>query len=332
MSSSLDDLDISPFDSEGLQYIWNASSIITAETCLRKYQYEVLEGWENPRKSVHLLFGGWYAQALERYYLLCAEGMSSNDALCEVVHDTLKATWFYEDIQTDLPDNLQDLPADIKKDLLDKRINPPKVGRPWQSDHNTKTRETLIRSIVWYVDHFEGEGITTVILAGGKPAVELRFSIDLDNGLLLIGKLDRLVNYGDEIYVMDQKTTGATITQRYFEGWSPDTQMSAYTFAGQALYKLPIKGVILDAAQIAVGFTRFERGFIFRSAAQLDEWYASALYHIEAARAATALGRFPMNHASCGNYVGCEFRAVCSRSPEVRGQFLKGDFVRKERQ
>ena len=181
------------------------------------------------------------------------------------------------------------------------------------------------------MDQFEDDALKTITLADGSPAVELMFTLDLGNGLVLRGKLDRLVDYAGDTYVLDQKTTGTTITPRYFEGWSPDTQMSAYTFAGQALYKLPIKGVILDAAQIAVGFTRFERGFVFRSSAQLEEWYKSALYHIEAARSATREGYFPQRFSSCGNFGGCEFRGVCSRSPEVREQFLKADFVKEER-
>ena len=33
-----------------------------------------------------------------------------------------------------------------------------------------------------------------------------------------------------------------------------------------------------------------------------------------------------MNPSSCGNYGGCEFRHICSKSPQVREMFLKGDF------
>jgi len=281
----------------------------------------VIEGWTARRKNVHLLFGGWYATALERYYRACAEGMESNDALCLVVRLALMSTRELEH-----KDGSWHL-ADVK--FEDDSYTG--AWRPWASDNNIKTRETLIRSIVWYVDQFEEDNFETVTLANGKPAVELTFTLDLDNGLVLVGKLDRLVKYGDDIYVMDQKTTRSTITQRYFEGWSPDTQMSAYTFAGQALYKLPVKGVILDAAQIAVGFTRFERGFVFRSKAQLEEWYESSLYHINAAREATASNRFPMNRSSCSHFGGCEFRHICSRSPEVREQFLKGDFQKEDR-
>ena len=311
--------DYDSFDSDGLQFAWSAHSIGLAETCLYKYFLVKIEGWRPVRKSVHLLFGGWYATAIEHYYRARFEGMSSNDALCAVVRETLITTRELEH-------------KDGTWHLDDKRYQgDPYTGawRPWQSDHNTKTRETLIRSIVWYVDQFEDDALKTITLADGSPAVELMFTLDLGNDLILRGKLDRLVDYAGDTYVLDQKTTGTTITPRYFEGWSPDTQMSTYTFAGQALYKLPIKGVILDAAQIAVGFTRFERGFVFRSSSQLEEWYKSALYHIEAARSATREGYFPQRFSSCGNFGGCEFRSVCSRSPEVREQFLKADFVKE---
>lgn len=35
---------------------------------------------------------------------------------------------------------------------------------------------------------------------------------------------------------------------------------------------------------------------------------------------------FPMNLSACGNYGGCEFRALCSRTPSVREKFLVGDY------
>jgi hypothetical protein len=56
-----------------------------AETCLRKYYYKMIVGWQPERKSVHLLFGGWYASALESYHKYVADGMSQDEALAEVV-------------------------------------------------------------------------------------------------------------------------------------------------------------------------------------------------------------------------------------------------------
>ena len=205
-------------------------------------------------------------------------------------------------------------------------------GSAWVSDHNTKTRENLIRTIVWYLEQFgPDDAVSTLILSDGSAAVEHSFALPVDDGIIFAGHLDRMGIYSGDTYVQDQKTTGTTITQRYFEGFNPDTQMSMYTFAGKIIFGIPVKGVIIDAAQIAVGFSRFERGFTFRVDAQLNEWYDHTMYHIETARRATKENYFPMNRSSCGNYGGCEFRDICSRAPSVREQFLKGKFVKGAR-
>lgn len=298
------------FDTAGLQFAWDSTSIKLAETCLRKYQYKIYERWQPQRKSVHLLFGGWYATALEDFHKAVAEGVPYDDAVCDVVHEALIATWHHEEDEHGEP---------IEG-----------TGGPWVSDHNTKTRENLIRTIVWYLDQFRDDPCQTVVLSDGTAAVEHSFKLPVDNDIILCGHLDRLVDYSGKLYIQDQKTTGSTITARFFDGFSPDTQMSLYTFAGRAIFGLPVKGIMIDGAQIAVGFTRFERGFAFRDDAQLSEWYDEAMYTITRAREAAAAGHFPMNPSSCGNYGGCEFRHICSRSPAVRANFLAGDFTQGE--
>lgn len=290
------------FDQDGVQFAWDSTSIKIAEECLYKYKLKMLEGWTPHRLSVHLIFGQHYATALEHYHKLVASGTDPEDAIVAIVHEALINTWDRE------------------------------AGTPVEFDHNSKTRENLIRTIVWYLDQFgEDDSCQTVLLSTGAAAVEHSFRLPVDGDIVLSGHLDRLVEYQHRVYVQDQKTTGTTITPRYFEQWNPDTQMSLYTFAGQAIFDLPVKGVMIDAAQVAVGFTRFERGFTFRDDAQLEEWYDNAMFHIEAARKATREQHFPMNTSSCGNYGGCQFRHVCSKSPTVREQFLKADFVQGKR-
>lgn len=285
---------------DGLQFAWDATSIELAQTCLRKYYYSMIRGIRPKRESVHLLFGGIYASALENFYKYRAAGDSIEDALLRVVDEALVASWDFE------------------------------KGQPKHFDDTKKTRPNLIRTIVWYIDQFAEEtedGIRTYHLQNGKPAVELSFTLEANDEILLCGHLDRVVDMGGSLYVMDQKTTGGTVGTYYFEQFSPNNQMSLYSWAGQAILRSPVRGVIIDAAQIAVNFTRFERGITTRSKDQLDEWYESALYTIELARSATALQRFPMNLSACGNYGGCPFRELCSRSPKVRENFLKSDYV-----
>lgn len=301
----------SSFDANGLQFAWNSTSIKLVEECLYKYKLAMLDQWRSRDESVHLRFGGHYASALEQFYKHRALGASISEALLLIVKQAMIETWDYE--------------KDEDGNII------PESGAPWKSEHNLKTRETLIRSLIWYVEQFAEEPIKVMHLADGSPAVEYSFALPVDNGLIFAGHLDRLVDYTHNPYVMDQKTTGSTITPRFFEQFSPDTQMSMYTFAGKAVFNIPVKGVIIDAAQIAVGFTRLDRGFVTRTDSQLNEWYDGAMHHIELARNATRENHFPMNTSSCGNYGGCPFRKACSRSPEVREQFLKADFIQAPR-
>jgi len=281
-----------------------------AETCPRYYQYSIVESWEPALKSAHLTFGMHYATALEHFFKYRAEGESYDDATARVVHEALIDTWEYR---------------------LDAEGVPiPGTGAPWFSMHDTKSRENLIRSIIWYLDQFKDDNLITMELANGKAAVELSFTLSVDNDLLLCGHLDRVVLYGDDPYIMDQKTTGSTISPRFFDQFSPDSQMSLYTFCGRSILGNPVRGVVIDGAQIAVGFTRFERGFTFRTEAQLEEWYEGMLAQVATTQRYTQDGFFPMNPASCGNYGGCRYRSVCSKSPELREQFLRADFVKRK--
>lgn len=332
----------------GLQFAWDSTSITLASTCLRKYYYSAIEGWRARHKSPHLIFGGVYASALEHYYkLIIVDGKSKDEALRAVVREALVSTWEKYDetiseqqdaaVRIDNPTAGGDQPpiplpdnaiAQIAADDEQFRRN---GGRPWASTHAAKTRGALIRTIIWYIDHFEEDPIEVITLSNGKPAVEYSFSLAVDNGIVFSGHWDRLGLYSSRPYVVDQKTTGGTLSRHYFDQYKPDTQMSMYTFAGKAVLGEPIRGVIIDAAQIAVGFTRFERGETTRTEMEILEWYEGSMYTIEKARAATREEYFPMNTASCGNYGGCEFRRVCSTVPSLRANALQADFVRRDK-
>lgn len=311
---------------DGLQFAWDGTSLELAQTCLRKYYYAMIRGIKPRRESVHLLFGGLYASALEHFYKYRAQGHSIDEALREVIREALIASWSYEDCPSCAGSGLvttavecQDCAGFGHRSLGPKYFDDPK-----------KTRVNLIRTIVWYIEQFGDEsedGIKTYHLQSGKPAVELSFTLEMDDEILYCGHLDRVVEFGDSLYVMDQKTTGGTIGTYFFDQFSPNNQMSGYAWAGQAILHSPVRGVIIDGAQIAVNFTRFERGITTRTKDQLEEWYDSTLWTIKLTRQATALGQWPMNLSACGNYGGCPFRQLCSRSPSVRENYIKSEYV-----
>lgn len=316
---------------DGLQFAWNASSITTASECLYKYKLQILDGWASPHSSVHLIFGGHYATALENYHKHIALGKTWEEGLELVVHEALINSWvpehecsnckgsgYFEDTEgMEVPCPRCDAVGIIK-------------GHPQEFLDAAKTRENLIRSIVWYVDQYHDEAMK-ILEVNGAPAAELSFAFEVDDGIMFAGHLDNLVDYAGAPYVRDQKTTKSVLSDHYFDGYKPDIQFSMYTYAGKVVFNTPVKGVIIDAAQIMVGFTRFARGFTFRTDSELSEWYDSSMYTIEAARRATKENHFPRNPTSCGNYGGCPFRSACARSPEVREQFLKADFIKGRR-
>lgn len=290
------------FNEEGVQFAWDATSISNYAKCPRYYQLVNLEGWQPVEKSVHLLFGGWYAKALEDYFVLRAADWSHDDAIIEIVRRTLIATWDKE------------------------------TGKPWESLHNTKTRETLIRSIVWYFEEFGEDDPTQVVhLKDGTPAVELSFSIPLTDEIVYCGHIDRLVKFGEEVYAMDQKTSGATISKNFFNNFNPDYQMSGYTFAGRIMFEQKVSGVIIDAVQIAVGFSEYTRGFVHKPEPLLEEWREDVIALIERAQQDTARNSFTPNYTACDKYGGCQFRKVCSRIPEHRKRALDADFKQAPR-
>lgn len=290
---------------DGVQWAWDATSLDTAQACPRKYFYSLIRGIQPKENSVHLLFGGIYASALEHFYKHRAEGATVEDALRLVVREALAASW------------------DSEK------------GFPRSFDDPKKTRSALIRTIIWYIDQFAVEskdGLVTYHLQDGKPAVELSFTLEFTNDIVYCGHLDRVVSMGDELFVMDQKTTGGTVGPYYFNSFSPSNQMSGYAFAGQAILRSPVRGVIIDAAQIAINFTRFERGITSRSKDQLEEWFSSTVYSIEKLQELSRYAgeeeeKWPMNPTACGNYGGCKFRLLCARSPKVRENYIKSDYV-----
>jgi hypothetical protein len=282
----------------GEQFLWNASALKDWEKCPRYYQYRWIDRLTG-EESVHLTFGSHYAWALMRYWQLRAEGADREEARDAVVAALLKRTW-------------------------ERSNDPDEPGRPWTPDPAAKSykdRWTLIRTFVWYLDEFRDD--LPIYTVEDRPAVETQFRIAVDDGNAFVGTLDRVVLYDEHPWVMDQKTTGGYLSPQYFEHYHLDTQMSMYTWAGQAVFPDPVRGVIIDAVQIQAGGSIFGRGLTMRTKSQLEEWYDEAMGNIEAARHATRERKFPRNTQSCDKYGGCLYREICKAAPEVRKTIIK---------
>jgi hypothetical protein len=296
---------MSPFyENTQYQFAWNSSSLGAFKECARKYQYKYILGYQRKGEGLHIRFGSLFHEALERYDRLVVSGSEPASAILDTVRFLLNATW-------------------------DGRSEDD-AGAPWDSGDTKKNRETLVRSVVWYIEHYNPDPAKTFILATGEPAIELAFASELPfdtpvNGdpYLYTGHIDRMVTYGDDLFITDRKTTQAAIGGYYFDRFNPDNQMTGYIYTGKVTFKVPIAGVMLDVAQIQVGATNFARAFTSRTGAQVEEWLKDTQYYTELAVRYADAQYWPLNDKAC---MFCDFRQVCQADPAIRPNVLKTDY------
>lgn len=292
-------------DLAGLQLAWDSTSAGEFKRCPRAYQYAIVEGWTTTRMQVHLEFGILIHKGLEIYdHCAVFDGADHDTALDAVMAWAMVATW------------------------------DSALGRPWTTFHATKNRWTLLRTLVWYLDQFKDESSKVVVLANGKPAVELSFRYELDlaplddpsRPFIACGHMDRLVVMGDATYIRDVKTTEKDLSDEYFAQFTPDNQFSWYTMAGKVIYALPIRGIMVDAIQVGAGFNRFMRRMVPRSEDQIAEWYRGLRHMLRQAEVYARDQFWPQNEKAC---FACGFREICSKSPGARQQWLQSMFKRR---
>lgn len=286
-----------------LQLAWDSTSMGALKSCPRLYELSIIQGWAPRSESVHLTFGLHYHSALEAYDHVRAAGGDHESGCREAVLTALKGTWT--------------------------------AGRPWASDDKYKNRETLVRTVVWYLDQFASDPFQTVILANGQPAVELSFRLNsgfhatTGEEFLICGHLDRMATHEGQTYIMDRKTSKSQIDSDFFRKFTPDNQFTTYTLAGTIVWALPVAGIMVDGAQVAVTFSRFQRGLVQRHPTQLQEWYHDWSLWVGQANTFAQMGYWPQNDKFCSMYGGCAFRGICSKPPSVRDQWLKADFTKR---
>lgn len=343
-----------------LQIAWDSVSLGALKACPRYYQLTILEGWRGKTQSHHLRYGQLYHRALEVYDHKIAEGMEHESAVRFCLRDLAEGCQDWEPFDVVQVDErhvygethdgarlryskITFQGEDTEKLAVDKLIGwwDPSAGlSEKKAKENTKTIPALFRTVIWYLEQFgPNDASKTVILSNGKPAVELsfryEFGLTLSTGeeALHSGHLDRLVELSGDRYVADRKTTQTTINGNsswgYFAKYSPDNQMTGYTFASKVALGIPAVGVIIDAAQIAKGFSRFERGITVRSEGQLEEWHRDTSWWIKQADQFSQDNYWPMNDTACDRFGGCPMRGICSKDPKVRNIFLASDFIQQ---
>jgi len=203
-----------------------------------------------------------------------------------------------------------------------------KESRGWKTENTYKNPHTLLRTIVWYLDGMRDDPLRTLVLASGRPAIELSFSFESPyhtrsgEPFILCGHIDRIATMGDKSYITDIKTTKNALDDRFFENFTPDNQFSLYALAGKVVFGIPVEGLIVDGVEVKVGFSRFRRSLISRSSEQVEEWLQDLEWWLRMAEDFARANYWPMNDKACFR---CPFRGICSHNPSARDMWLEGN-------
>lgn len=335
----------SPFlPGTNILYAWSSTTLGLLKECPRKFQYTVIEGWTSRDESVHLRFGIEYHHALQDYAIARAEGMRHEDAIHECVRALHARVYDWSPDRTTRAGKYKNRETlvGLVLDYLD-HFGGDDPAATYILDNGAPAVELTFKfELDWGPgrEDWKGGKCEKCNGHGLRPNADGEEIQCQDCGgtgdafgfaqpYLLCGHLDRVVDLHGDLYVMDRKTSVSTIGSYYMDQWTPSNQMTLYAFAGKVMLNQPVKGVIIDAAQVLLEKPHaFARGFAYRSEDQLAEWLVDLRYFLREAEDFATANYWPQNDTACNKFGGCAFREVCSASPHVREAYLAARFDR----
>jgi len=278
------------------QIVWDSSSLSTFSACSRLYRLTNLLGYKLKMYAPVTGFGSAVHDGFEVLDRCKFEKKTKQEAVTKAVTHIIKE--YGEDLNT--------------------------------SEDKARGLEATMRAVVWRAEEFWEDNLKIATMPNGAPCLEQRFEVPFGTlGHRLSGRIDKIVELDNRLYLCDTKTTKTSLTDLYFRNFQPNNQIYAYLWAARNVLALDVVGFIVDAVQTGVHFCRFNRSVFTVPQANIDEWYTDALYTVGLADAYSENEYYPANFTSCGNYGGCKFREVCSTQPDHRPIILQEDFTQE---
>lgn len=285
-----------------IQFVWDSVSLGALKKCPRYYKWTILDGYQLSPQPSTLAFGIYFHKIMEVWHKLLSRNVSKNKALLRCIR---LAGLFGEHLTGERPE---------------------------------RTKETLVRAVIWYLDQFKDDLAKTTIRENDEPAVEYSFMLPLRkvNSVqqYLAGHLDRVVRFMDQIFVTDYKTTKSQLNDRFFNSFKPGTQFPGYVAAAHILAgtvsAVPEKpaGMIVDGIQLGVTYNRFARSIITYSTLEINDYLNDLEHWLQIAAMLADKNHWPANEASCTNYGGCVFQSICASTPPKRQRMIEANFTK----
>ncbi len=205
-----------------------------------------------------------------------------------------------------------------------------------RNDHRAKHTRNLVRSVLGYY------AIWPVHLDQMKPLrhndwpwIETTFSIPLEitnqslgKPFIFAGTPDYVTSWGDNIYIVDEKTTTA-FGSTWGVKWGLRGQFTGYCWALQQMgYKT--EGAIVRGIKTLTLSVEFLQTIYRRTHTHVEDWYRSRLANLKMMNIFHNQDYWPMNHSeSCSQYSGCRYFQICHASEDMRQLLLEDTFVKK---
>lgn len=147
-------------------------------------------------------------------------------------------------------------------------------------------------------------------------ANEVEFQLPMADGSTLIGRVDRVIQWGDRILVKETKTTSGGVGAAYFKQFSPNLQIDIECYA---VAKDPrwghCEGALIDAIQVCKTKEGYARDLQDRTPEDLTRFEARYLRIVSDLEAAARQGQgrelYLQNQLMCTYYGECPYRRLC---------------------
>ncbi len=146
--------------------------------------------------------------------------------------------------------------------------------------------------------------------------VETPFFLPLTNKIALGGIIDLLVQWGNQLIVIDHKTTSVTWPS-YFAGFNPNHQFSSYLLGATEILKRPVTTAMINCIVTHATEMRPEKLFMRvptdRSVAQHEMLKEEIIGWWSIVQACRESGNWPRNDDRCQRWAGgCSYHGLCT--------------------
>jgi hypothetical protein len=196
-------------------------------------------------------------------------------------------------------------------------------------EDNKRTKSVAAKLLQLYHERYVDSSIKIL-------ASEMEFTLPIpDSGIALIGRIDKVIDWGGAIYVMDHKTT-SRLGAEFFNKIKPNMQFDGYVWAARQLGYPTCSGVVMDALLVAKGLiipaqlaklSPLGRDISERTDEDIEGYLNNVRRIVRDIGQCYIHDEWYENTESCCDFNECPYRRLCKESGSVRESIVKADYV-----